>query len=204
MFRLVLSFFVIGWKLYSFAWRRVALSRFAAIGKGCNVAPGQFSFNRVHIGNGVYTGEAARFWATNSRILIGDKCVFGPEVSIMAGDHDFRKFGRFVHDVGDDEKDASLDKDVIFDEDVWVGTRAIVLKGVRVCRGAVIGTGSVVTREVPPYAIVAGSPATIRRFRWSVEEILRHEHLLYPEDRRLPEVVLHISRIDGKQRGQGS
>lgn len=56
--------------------------------------------------------------------------------------------------------------------DVWIGRSAIVLSGVSVGNGAVIGAGSVVTKHVPPYAIVAGNPARIIRYRFS-EQIIR-------------------------------
>lgn len=52
---------------------------------------------------------------------------------------------------------------VIIEDDVWVGTQTIILKGVRIGRGAVIAAGSVVTREVPPFTLVAGNPARVLR-----------------------------------------
>ena len=53
--------------------------------------------------------------------------------------------------------------------DVWVGFRATILPGVSIGHGAVVGAGAVVTRDVPPYAIVAGNPARIIRFRFADE-----------------------------------
>jgi acetyltransferase-like isoleucine patch superfamily enzyme len=50
---------------------------------------------------------------------------------------------------------------VVLEDDVWVGAGAILLKGVTVGRGAIIGAGAVVTRDVPPYALAAGNPATV-------------------------------------------
>lgn len=55
---------------------------------------------------------------------------------------------------------------VYIGNDVWIGRSAIVLSGVRVGDGAVVGAGSVVTKDVPPYAIVAGNPAKIIRYRF--------------------------------------
>ena len=63
------------------------------------------------------------------------------------------------------EKDKSIDKDVIFEGDNWIGANATILKGVTIGYGAVVGAGAVVTKDVPPYAIVGGNPAKIIRFR---------------------------------------
>jgi acetyltransferase-like isoleucine patch superfamily enzyme len=63
----------------------------------------------------------------------------------------------------------------IVEDDVWVGYGAIVLAGVRIGRGAVIAAGSVVTKDVPRYAIVAGVPAQVKKYRFTAAEIREHE-----------------------------
>lgn len=63
---------------------------------------------------------------------------------------------------------AELPRTVI-GNDVWIGARAIVLDGMRVGDGAIIGAGAIVTRDVEPYAVVAGSPARLIRYRFSPE-----------------------------------
>lgn len=59
--------------------------------------------------------------------------------------------------------------------DVWIGYRALIKSGVHIGNGAVIGAGAVVTNDIPPYAIVAGVPAKIIRFRFSKDAIERIE-----------------------------
>lgn len=76
-------------------------------------------------------------------------------------------------DYGLNEK-VSLDNqkwDAIIGNDVWIGARCILLGAITIGDGAIIGAGSIVTHDVPPYAIVAGNPARILRYRFSEETI---------------------------------
>jgi acetyltransferase-like isoleucine patch superfamily enzyme len=75
--------------------------------------------------------------------------------------------------------------DVIIGEDVWVGTRATILAGVTLGRGCVIGANAVVTKSVPPYALVAGIPARIIGVKFSPSDIEKHEEALYPPNERM-------------------
>lgn len=67
---------------------------------------------------------------------------------------------------------------VIIEDDVWIGHGSIVLTPARIGRGAVVAAGSVVTKDVPSYAIVAGVPAHVIKMRFTPEEIVRHESLM--------------------------
>lgn len=83
-----------------------------------------------------------------------------------------------------------LDKDIVVEEDCWIGARATLLSGVHIGRGGVVGSGAVVRKSTPPYAIVTGNPAKIVGFRFTPEEIMAHEKELYPENERLDETIL--------------
>lgn len=151
---------------------------------------GSYSFENIHIGNNVFLGTKPILSASRSQIVIGNNVMFGPEVNILGGNHTTIYKGRFMVDVHDTDKRPEDDLGVIIEDDVWVGTRALILHGVTIGRGSIVGAGSVVTKSVPPYAIVAGNPAHVKRFRWSIEDILIHESKLYPLEKQLTRVDL--------------
>lgn len=73
--------------------------------------------------------------------------------------------------------EIKLVKRTIIGHDVWIGSRVIVMQGVKIGNGAIIGAGSVVTKDVPPYAIVAGCPAKVIRYRFDDNIINKLEAL---------------------------
>ena len=76
-------------------------------------------------------------------------------------------------------------KDIHIEEDVWVGANATILAGGDLGRGCIVGACSLVTKPVPPYALVAGIPAKIIGVKFSIEQILEHEKQLYPASARM-------------------
>ena len=145
---------------------------------------GDYSFGTIFVGDDVSLGMRPTLIATRALIRIGNKVMFGPEVTIRGGNHTTTYVGRFMVDVRDSDKRPEDDKGVVIEDDVWVGTRAILLHGVTVGRGAIVAAGAVVTRDVPPYAIVGGNPAKVIRFRWDIDQIRQHEKALYPAEKR--------------------
>ncbi len=168
------------WRLRSRVWEFLIRGRLGSCGKRVNLPiSGSYTLESLHLGNDIEIGSRPTFWAPRSRIVIGDKVIMGPEVVIMGGDHNTGVFGRFLPDIALSENRASDDADVVLEKDIWIGARAIILKGVRIGRGAVVGAGAVVTRSVPPYSIAAGNPARPRRMRGTLDEIMAHEAALY-------------------------
>lgn len=157
---------------------------FAAHGRNFHFDPdGTYSYENISVGDDVSLGLRPILMASESTITIGNKVMFGPEVMIIGGRHNTAVVGRFMTDVH--VKRPEDDLGVAIEDDVWIGSRAIVLQGVRIGRGSIVGAGSIVTKSVPPYAIVAGNPAKVRKFRWDVETILEHESRLYVPEKRL-------------------
>ena len=116
------------------------------------------------------------------------KCSYsGPRLYIGTGDH-LLKVGYFskMIDLRLKQKlgGEDLDWDVVIEEDVWIGENVSILCK-KVGRGSVIAAGAVVTKDVPPYAVVGGVPAHFIKFHFSKEEILEHEEKLYSQEERL-------------------
>ena len=150
---------------------------FKSYGKNFIFDPsGQYSFSTISVGNDVYIGPGACLLAGDSAIEIGNKVMFGPNVTIMGGDHNFSVVGKYMFDVK--EKKPGDDLPVYIHDDVWIGTGAIVLKGVTIGAGSLVAAGALVKDDVPKYAIVAGVPAKIVRMRFSNDEIAAHEQML--------------------------
>lgn len=174
------------------AVRGLALAeRFAARGDNFTFDPdGIYTCETIEVGRNVDLGYRPILMAARARIRIGDNVMFGPEVTIRGGNHRIDQVGVPMIAVGKDPGDDTHDRGVTIGDDVWVGTRAVILHGVTIGRGAVVGAGAVVTRSVPPYAVAAGNPARVIRLRWSLETIAEHERRLYPPERRLTSAAL--------------
>ena len=138
-----------------------------------------FFYKNISIGDDVFIGPGASFIASRSYIQIGNKVMFGPNVTIRGGNHSTHIIGKQMADYKSSDKLKEDDQPVIISDDVWVGTGVIILKGVKVGRGAIIAAGAVVVKDVNPYSIVGGIPAKLIRNRWSDEEIAKHEMIIY-------------------------
>ncbi len=169
---------------------------FATCGRNVKFNPfDPFSYRTIRIGDDVYIAGGACF-SVSKGLTIGNKVMFGPNVTIRGGNHNTSVLGNYMADV--QQKRPQDDLPVVIEDDVWIGAGAIILKGVTVGRGAIVAAGAVVTRSIEPYSIVAGVPARPIRFRWVVEDILEHEKALYPIEKRLSEEALRLRAIGPK------
>lgn len=106
----------------------------------------------------------------HGKVVVGDNFHSGPECLIITSFHDY--------DHGDaiPYGSTSIDKDVIIEDNVWLGTRVIILGGVTLGEGSIVQAGAVVTSDVPAGAIVGGSPARVFKKRdWQHYETLKGE-----------------------------
>jgi maltose O-acetyltransferase len=105
-----------------------------------------------------------------NNVTIGCDVLMGPDVVIMTSAHAFEDPNVPINLQG-----ALPIRAVNIGDDVWLGTRVIIMPSVTIGRGAVIGAGSVVTKDVPPFAIVAGVPAKTIRYRGNAPKLGREE-----------------------------
>lgn len=125
----------------------------------------------------------------NAKFVMGKGCGAAEGLKVATGNHALL-IGRFYRTITEEEKPEGYDKDVIVNEDVWIGMNVVLLSGVTIGRGAIIGAGAVVTKDIPPYCIAGGIPAKPIKFKWTIDQILEHEEICYPEDERFTRLEL--------------
>lgn len=136
---------------------------------------GRYAFlaGKVTVGHGTTIGVQS---VVVGPATIGDFCQIGPGVHVFAENHPLERFSTYTGKrlLGRALRPHMSTEEVVVGHGVWIGCRAVVLGGVHVGNGAVVAAGALVTRDVPPYAVVAGNPARpVRdRFEPDVAELI--------------------------------
>lgn len=126
-------------------------------GKNVNIERGaQFAWD-LRIGDNSGVGVNALI---ASRVTIGNDVMMGPDCMLFTSNH-----GMGSTEIPMWRQRSSEPKPIVIGNDVWIGARVIILPGVHIGDGAVIGAGSVVTKDVPPYGVAVGNPARVVRMR---------------------------------------
>jgi len=131
---------------------------FQRLGSGVNIERLAYFGDGSQIEVGDNSGLGVNCVITNARI--GKNVMMGPDVMYVQYNH---KFDR--RDIPMIFQGSGEAKPLVIEDDAWIGARAIILPGVTIRRGAIVGAGSVVTHDVPEYAVVGGNPARIIRYR---------------------------------------
>lgn len=135
----------------------------------------QFPIKLVTVGNGSYGELNVVSFGDHTRLTIGNYVSIAQNVTFLLDvEHYTNHLSTFPFKVKSlrTETSESFSKgDITIDDDVWIGFGAIIMSGIHVGQGAVIAAGAVVTKDVPPYAIVGGVPAKVIRYRFSDEMI---------------------------------
>ena len=132
-------------------------------------------FHDLEVGHDVFIGYDCYFGVRN--IKIGNYVQLAPKVAITGGDHLIEIVGTPIIKTGlESFRDVqTAQKGVTIQDDVWIGWAAVIMDGVTIGEGSVVGAGSIVTKDIPPYSIYAGCPARKIRDRFkSLAERLEH------------------------------
>lgn len=140
--------------------------RGARVGKRVVFYPGVWivSGDALELGDDVDLAlEVLITCGAGAKVRIGDRTLVGYRTQIISANHVVPPKGQRIFDAGHERKDITIGSDV------WIGANCLILGGVTIGEGAVVAGGSVVTRPVPAFAIVAGVPARIIRWREGAE-----------------------------------
>lgn len=138
--------------------------------------------NRVIVGKGTYGSISILSDDESSNLIIGNYCSIAENVKFLLGvEHRLNCISTFPFrsKTLNEELEGISKGDIVVEDDVWIGYGAIIMSGVHIDQGAVIATKSVVTKDVPPYAIVGGVPAKIIKYRFEpeiIEELLKVDY----------------------------
>lgn len=143
----------------------------------------KFSKKRYNIGIGTDIAKTAivdphstvgkyTFIGDNSGVtktVIGNYCSIGSSVTIGPGEHPITEISTSHLFLKGNPYEEFTQKDCIIGNDVWIGTGSIIRRGVKIGNGAVIGANSFVNKDVPDFAVVAGNPARVIKYRFNEE-----------------------------------
>ncbi len=134
----------------------------------------------ISVGNFTYGSIDAVITRNDVVLKIGAFCSIADEVKfIVSSDHRIDILSSYpikAKITKEVEFEAISKGDIVIADDVWIGYRATIMSGVHIGQGAVVAAGSVVTKDVPPYAIVGGVPAKVIKYRFSqdiIDELLK-------------------------------
>ncbi len=139
-------------------YTHVAPLREMTVGSDPSISPDAVfaAGERIILGDRVRVGSRCMLWAgpSHGRIVMGDDVLLGPEVLCTAAN--------YRYDDGQPVTAQAMDEaDVVIGDDVWIGTRAIILPGVTIGSGSIVGAGSLVRQDVAPMSVAVGVPARI-------------------------------------------
>lgn len=149
----------------------------------------------VYIDNNSVVGKYCFFgdYTQVTKASIGNYCSVGVSVIIGPGSHDYTMFSTSSAAIESQNYSNLTKQDCIIGHDVWIGSQSVILRGVEVGNGCIIAAGSVVTKDVPPYSIVAGVPAKIIKMRFDKKQIEQIQNSKWWE---LPQEAIQNSKLE--------
>lgn len=159
-------------KIAIFIKRRIVETQWRAKNRhNTTQAKSIFPVDKVFVGKGTYGSlDIELYGNSDARVVIGNYCSIARDVRFIAdGEHPIDHVSTYPFRVRcfGESAEATTKGPIVVEDDVWIGERSMILSGVHVGQGAVIAAGSVVTKNVPAYAVVGGVPAQLIKYRFS-------------------------------------
>ncbi len=146
---------------------------FASCGENCYIEiplHANWGGHHLHLGNNVYMNFNTTL-VDDGHIYIGDRVMFGPNVTITTANHPIDPELR--------ARNLQYNKDVWIDDNVWIGAGVIIMPGIHIGKNSVIGAGSIVTRDIPENVVAFGNPCRVRR------EISERDRVFFYKDEKI-------------------
>ena len=166
-------------------------SEYGYMAKDAFLAPDVLLFSKknLYMYENTSIPEGALILNPRSKFIMKRGSFSSYNLCVCPGNH-MPVVGMWKHDVTDEMKDkldkkGRFDRDIIVEEDVWIGINVTLLNGAHIGRGCIVGAGCVISGEWPPYMVIAGNPARIIKPVFSFDDIIRHEEKLYPPEARI-------------------
>ena len=151
------------WRLhFKFTMQKLCVNKFFRFGEDAEFRAGAYAVgcSKISIGNRVVIRPGCMLFADNDEnrvsITIEDDVLIGADVHIYTANHEFKN--PLIPIIKQGHRRT---KPIIIETGSWIGAKSVILPGVKIGMNAVIGAGSVVTKNVPPFSVVGGSPAKL-------------------------------------------
>lgn len=174
-FFLLMRFYVRLMHLRSILRTKFYMLMLKSIGEDTTIERGcKFAYPKtIEIGRRVFINTGNIFLnSPKDGIKIGDFVNIAPECIFLTSNYDYSDWRKPMN-----YSSKTIYKPIEVGDDVWVGARSVILPGVKIGRGAIVAAGAVVTKNVPEYAIVGGSPAKLIKFRFDKETIKKAKNI---------------------------
>ena len=129
------------------------------------------------------------FLSDTGKFIMKDHSIASTNLVIITGNHNRVLEHTLQESIAN--RLADKEKDIVLEEEVWLGTNVTLLPGITIGRGATVAAGSVVNRDLPPYTLCAGIPAKVKKVYWTEEQIIKHEECVYDPEKRMPLSEIH-------------
>ena len=166
-------------------------SEYGYMAKDAFLAPDVLLFSKknLYMYENTSVPEGALILNPRSKFIMKRGSFSSYNLCVCPGNH-MPVVGMWKHDVTDEMKDkldkkGRLDRDIIVEEDVWIGINVTLLNGAHIGRGCIVGAGCVISGDWPPYMVITGNPARIVKPVFPLDDIIRHEEKLYAPENRI-------------------